>query len=982
MAKKTSPVDETVSLKQQLAQREAELEVINSVQQGLAAALDFQAIVDLVGDKLREVFETANLVINWYDDETNLRHFLYNYQEGKRVNLAPVPSNPAARERFFKTGEPFVVNSIAESQERNVFPVPGTDSFGKSLLYAPILGSKRTLGLIGIEDYERENAFGEAEIRLVTTIAASLGTALENARLFDETQRLLKETEQRNAELSIINSVQQALASKLDMQAIYDLVGEKIRGIFDAQVVIIGIFNRATDQTTAYYAIERGMRLENFTVPIRERVLHYLDETHQPLVFNANATERAAQYGIELVPGTESPQAMVFVPLIVADEVKGNISLQNLDRENAFSESDVRLLQTLANSMSVALENARLFDETQRLFKAEQQRAAELAIINSVQEGLATKLNMQAIYDLVGDKIQQIFDAQVVTIIRMDLNTGLSILEYGVELGKRIEFLPTSFTGLEQNIARTRQTILVNENAQQRMAELGAITVPGTAITRSNLFVPMLVGDDLKGYVSLQNVDRDNAFSESDVRLLQTLTNSMSVALENARLFDETQRLLKETEQRNAELAIINSVQRGLASKLNIQSIYEMVGEQLHQVFPQFDISVGAYEPEDDLITTGYMIEHGKRIDLPSFRVGNMGFIGQMIRTGKTILVNENMEEESTKVGSRTLEGTDTPRSHLLVPLIIHDVVRGLVVMQDMEREHAFSDSDVRLLETITSSMSVALENARLFDETQRLLKITEQRAAELAIISSVQQALASKLDMQAIYDLVGDKIQEIFDAQSVLIAIFDQANELTHIPYNFELGQRYYSNPYPFTGLHKKLIHTGQTILINEDAERRFQELGMVLMPGTQPSKSMLFVPLNSGSGVNGVISLQNIEREHAFSESDVRLLETLASSMSVALENARLFDETQRLLKETEQRAAELQIINSVQAGLARKLDLQEIVDLVGEKIGTIFAADTVSVGMYDSEQDWGFNRYYVDRGERIPFPDSIINRPSLTA
>lgn len=50
--------------------------------------------------------------------------------------------------------------------------------------------------------------------------------------------------------------------------------------------------------------------------------------------------------------------------------------------------------------------------------------------------------------------------------------------------------------------------------------------------------------------------------------------------------------------------------------------------------------------------------------------------------------------------------------------------------------------------------------------------------APELAIITSVQQGLASKLDMQAIYDLVGDKMQEIFDAQSLLIVMFDHANE------------------------------------------------------------------------------------------------------------------------------------------------------------------------------------------------------------
>ena len=66
----------------------------------------------------------------------------------------------------------------------------------------------------------------------MSTLAANLGTALENARLFDETQRLLKETEQRAAELAIINSVQAALAAELNIQGIYDTVGDKIREIF------------------------------------------------------------------------------------------------------------------------------------------------------------------------------------------------------------------------------------------------------------------------------------------------------------------------------------------------------------------------------------------------------------------------------------------------------------------------------------------------------------------------------------------------------------------------------------------------------------------------------------------------------------------------------------------------------------------------------------------------------------------------------
>ena len=70
--------------------------------------------------------------------------------------------------------------------------------------------------------------------------------------------------------------------------------------------------------------------------------------------------------------------------------------------------------------------------------------------------------------------------------------------------------------------------------------------------------------------------------------------------------------------------------------------------------------------------------------------------------------------------------------------------------------------------------MGVALENARLFDETKRLLTETDERAAELAVVNSVQQGLAAKLDMQSMYDLVGDKLQEIFDAQEVDIAAYE----------------------------------------------------------------------------------------------------------------------------------------------------------------------------------------------------------------
>jgi len=205
----------------QLQEHISELQIINSIQQGLAAELDFQAIVDLVGDKLREVFNTPELGITWYEEKANLVHYLYMYEHGKRITTPAAHPNPGGiYETEIKTRKPLVLNNKDDFEKINMRVIPGTDQ-AKSMVIVPIISSDRFLGDISLENFERENAYGESELRLLTTIAASLGTALENARLFDETQRLFKAEQERVAELQIINSIQQGLAAELDFQAIW-----------------------------------------------------------------------------------------------------------------------------------------------------------------------------------------------------------------------------------------------------------------------------------------------------------------------------------------------------------------------------------------------------------------------------------------------------------------------------------------------------------------------------------------------------------------------------------------------------------------------------------------------------------------------------------------------------------------------------------------------------------------------------------------
>ena len=184
-------------------------------------------------------------------------------------------------------------------------------------------------------------------------------------------------------------------------------------------------------------------------------------------------------------------------------------------------------------------------------------------------------------------------------------------------------------------------------------------------------------------------------------------------------------------------------------------------------------------------------------------------------------------------------------------------------------------------------------------------------RASELAIISSVQDALASRLGMQAIYDLVGDKIREIFAADTTFIVYHDVEHHSLFAPYYIDRGVRpavpaewTHGRPYG-KGLTETIIESGQPLLLRTVEEQEAHGAVHIASPGSAQdlNRTFLGVPLFRDGRACGVVSVQSY-REHAYDENDARLLSTLASSMSVALENARLFDETQRLLKETEQR------------------------------------------------------------------------------
>ena len=770
----------------------------------------------------------------------------------------------------------------------------------RSCLVAPLVAQREVLGWLYADMAGAFGRFTETDRDLVGMLASQAAVALSNARWGESLEAQVQQrtaearaaqaaAEQRAAELAIINSIQQGIAGKLDFQGIVDLVGDKLCEVLGSRDVGIRWFDHAARQVHYLYEVEHGQRLQVAPGALPRAAT----ERREPRVFGTLAEKLAA--GVKVMPGTDPSPSSVNVQIVGNDRVLGNIIVESFEREHAFGPSEVRLLQTVASSMGVALEAARLFDETQRLLKETEQRNAELAVINSIQQGMAGSLDFQGIVELVGDKLREVLRSEDIDIRWLDEAQGQVLNLYTYEKGQRIHVPPLTaelaMRGVWGRISTSRQPVVRNR------IDATAQASPGTALALSTAYVPMIASDRLVGLLGMENHERENAFGEPEIRLLSTVATAMGVALQSAQRFDETQRLLKETDARAAELAIINSVQAGLANKLDARSIYELVGERLRELFDSQSIGITVFDAEAGTRHYAYILERGQRLQIPDAPIAPLGW--HLIRLAQPLVINRDIDARMAELGiqRQTIKGTESSQSLVRVPILRDGRVLATIGLDNMDREDAFSEADVRLLTTLAGSMSVALESARLFEQTQQLLAQTEQRASELATVNALGQALNAKIDLAELIRTLGEKLRETFRADIVYVALLDEAAGLIHFPYTYGDDIR----PQPRgTGVTGKIIETGQPQLINDDVDRTIEAIGAEHMG--QAAASYLGVPITVRGHAIGVISVQSTRQAGRFSIDDQQLLETLAAGVGVAIRNAQLFAEAKEARAQAE--------------------------------------------------------------------------------
>ena len=718
-----------------------------------------------------------------------------------------------------------------------------------------------------------------------------------------------------------------------DLATFYPIVHDIIRPLTYATNCYVALYD---DERQAinfpYYVDELDDDLpdplvwEPFGVGQARGITAYLLRTGVPqLVTRDRFDELQASGEIEEV-GLIAHGAWLGVPLVVEGRTIGALAVQTYTADERYSQTDVDLMAVVGRYVASALARVRAVE-------AARERTAQLTLVNEIGRGLAQQLEFDAIIELVGERVREQFAATSMFIATYDATTGMMSFHYELDEGRRAFTDPIPLgAGLTSEVIRRRAP--VRSGTYEDLIALGAISSGVRA--ESWLGVPILVADQVLGVLALESLEQ-NKYDDSTERLLATVASSMGVALNNARLFQETKRLFAAADERAAELAIINEVQQGLAAQIDIQSMYDLVGERLRSIFDAQVLDIGILDKADGLVHFPYVIERGVRF--PDEPAPLYGFRKHVMETREPLLVNERQLELAEAMGQAAVLQGEVPLSTLWVPLIVGGEATGVISLQNLDREHAFTDSDVRVLRTIASSLSVALENARLFVETNRLLRETNERAAQLAMITTIQQGLAAQIDIQAMCDLVGDRLGELFDAQVFDIGILDREASAFHFPYTIERGVRFEDVATPYRGIRKHVMETRRPLVINERAAERAVELGQPPVRQGETPKSTLWAPLIVGGEAAGVVSVQNLDREHAFGPSDVTLLETLAASLSVSLETARLISETRR-------RADEMSALADVAAEISATLDVGAVLDRMSGRITELLAGETTAV------------------------------------
>jgi len=715
----------------------------------------------------------------------------------------------------------------------------------------------------------------EGDLSARTGLPHGKGELTELARTFDEMagalqthQREAKQAEEalqaRYQELQILQEISQTILNSQDLQSVLEALLDKtlLVGSFDQAVI------RLSDTSSGMLlpVASRGYRdpenVQRHRTDMRPgRLRHRAMLSKHPIV-----VENVLEYEGLSTLKREGVQSAILVPVRAQEEIMGVIQFGSRT-PRIFRPEQVSLLESVGNQMGVAIQKARLLEESQ-------QRAQEQAVLNAIAMATSQAHHLEELFEIVLGKVLEVTGRERVTLRLKDPVTGeVTLAAHRGFSQEEIEtLLRRGPHKASEQVFASGEPLVINDPAELS----GSQSV--LQQSRSIAWIPMKTGAKIVGVLGV-STSRPVAFSSREVDLLRAIGNVVGVALENARLFEETQ-------QRNRELQALYTVSNKISRSVDIGPLMQAA---LVTTIEVLKVDAGRLYVFDGKINALRLAAHWGVSEDQLRGVGDYapgeGVIGRIFVENRPFVFADVETDPNYQAMARgKLAQRGSYRSVAGLPITIKDRPVGVIYLYG-KAVRKFTPQDIELLSSIGDQIGVAVENARLFQEIQGNLE-------RVRALRGIDQAITSTLDLDAVLNVLLQKIDLVLPYSATTVRLFNKQSGLLEPVACRNLDEEEWKAKQwrAGRGVPNVVFETRAPVRINNvQTDPRNKDLNFFRKHGLV---SYLGAPLIVQGEVLGVISFYTKE-EHEFSNEEIEFLTMLAGQAAIAIHNSQLYQE-----------------------------------------------------------------------------------------